>query len=61
MKIVEAWPVYEFECPKCGEIQQLSGGDFESDKVYDDEGNWRIAERAEFTCECGETFIVTHD
>jgi hypothetical protein len=61
MKIVEAWPVYEFECPKCGEIQQLGEGDFENDRIYDDEGNWRIAEYAETVCKCGEVFIVIHD
>lgn len=28
-KVTDVWPVWEFDCPKCGELNQLSDGDFE--------------------------------
>ncbi len=61
MKKVEAWTVYEFECPKCGAIEQLGADDFHIERIDEDNGDSQIAECAEFTCECGETFIVVHD
>jgi predicted nucleic acid-binding Zn ribbon protein len=61
-KIVEAYPVWEFECPECGELNQLSDGDFRNDRVYDGNGDWYSAECADTVCEhCNAEFTVTHD
>jgi hypothetical protein len=57
LKVVEAYPVWEFECPKCRENTQLCDGDFHSDIV-----NGVVTECAEAFCEnCKATFTVVHD
>lgn len=52
-KVTEVWPVWEFDCPKCGESNQLSDGDF----GYHDEIEY--GEAAECCCQgCDNYFLV---
>lgn len=61
MKQVEAWPVYEFECPNCKKISQLSDCEFDLDWVSDETGERRMANRSVYKCECGEEFEVYYE
>ena len=52
-KKIEAFPVYNYECEKCGEILEVMDGDFEWNP---DEG-CDTAERSCFVCD--KEYLVT--
>lgn len=58
---IRAKPVYEFACPDCGQKNQIDEGEFFPGKVYDENGDWKIADKTSFDCSCGAEFTVTHD
>jgi len=53
MKIVEAFPTWNYECPYCGEISEICDGDF----------NWNSEEGLDTTTHncssCGEQVMVS--